>query len=688
MGVAELDWDGAAWSRALAENFFGEDLGQLPVLFFVDEDVLAALHPSRDREQATQSLAAAVQAELCPPERNGVFHAIERCGRKWKTSGGQGEPPFLHLLALCVLAASRMGTGNVAPTNYRHHLAGLLDLPDNEMPAGFRESLYIMWDWLRWWLDDLHDGELGLCTVAPDPHRSHIGLPLSQTLFRTADAGRLDGFFRWIDLQPGEAIDEDAMLAYFRVWAPGRGLSDGALRMLENDDLAGTIQRILTGYARNWDGTRSNRVGPRISLLRLVVTAFPSVAVAAHAIQPDRYPARLIGRLAGDTVTAEANGGVYDLSREVDGSMLSSGLRLRSAECALVLGGAQVHVLRLDEDLGGWASVETLAPAERHWLLVAPSQADDVLEQLDGKAAKEFTYEPAPGRLSDWTLVRNVVLADPQGLSGALSHQRPTERHRLAFRGGLPLAARNAYLTGGAPDLWLPAPPSATTPLRIDADKVTSGSEVVALSRFIAPSDASEHETQYAGVMRRFRTVASTRLSPPPGRLPVHVLDVDDTGTVSAHREMGAEDGEATVVGARVRGPAAGAGTAPVLLRRGTQSAWLLGSSPGDVREVHAPRAPAWLKRARLSDRLYEARAGFTTVWVVENWRLEPKLRIRLAQAKPVASDGHAASEQIELWARLVVESTLVDTAPEDEALLETYRSEAVTADARWKEPA
>ena len=79
-----------------------------------------------------------------------------------------------------------MGTGSVAPTNYRHHLAALLEVPNHEMPAGFRESLYIMWAWFGWWLDDLHNGELGLSTVTsdPNPYRSHIGLPLSQTLFQ------------------------------------------------------------------------------------------------------------------------------------------------------------------------------------------------------------------------------------------------------------------------------------------------------------------------------------------------------------------------------------------------------------------------------------------------------------------------------------------------------------------------
>src|SRR3954447_22320266 len=127
MGRDESDWDSNAWCHGLADHFFGEDLAGLPVLFFVDEDVLATIHPSHDAQAATASLAAAVRGELCKPAPRGVFDAIEDRSRKWKVRGADGVPPFLHLLALCVLAASRMGTGGVVATNYRHHLCSLLE---------------------------------------------------------------------------------------------------------------------------------------------------------------------------------------------------------------------------------------------------------------------------------------------------------------------------------------------------------------------------------------------------------------------------------------------------------------------------------------------------------------------------------------------------------------------------------
>jgi hypothetical protein len=241
---------------------------QLPVLFFIDDDVLSDLHPSGDKAVAVESLSRSVRSGLVQPQPNGYFAGFERQGRRWKLAGGEARPPFLHVLALCVLAATRMGTGKVAPTNYRHHLCALLGLDDGKMPIGFRESLYYLWDVLTWWLDVRNGGALGISTVVEDKRFTHIGYPISQTLFRRSDARQLDDFFRWIGLQPGEAIDDDVLVAHFRAWAPGRGVSAGAVRMLAERQFDAAMARILAAYARHWDGTRSDVTAARRAALR------------------------------------------------------------------------------------------------------------------------------------------------------------------------------------------------------------------------------------------------------------------------------------------------------------------------------------------------------------------------------------------------------------------------------------
>ena len=663
-GASGGDWGPQDWCDALGARFFGAHSAQLPVLFFVDEDVLAGVHPSGDKAVAVESLSRAVRSGLVRPQPYGYFFGIERQGRRWKLAGGEGQPPFLHLLALCVLAATRMGTGKVASTNYRHHLCVLLGLDDAEMPAGFRD-LYYLWDTLTWWLDVRHGGALGISTVVEDKWFTHIGYPISQTLFRRSDARQLDDFFRWLGLRPGEAIDDDVLVAHFRAWAPGRGLSAGAARMLAESQFDAAIARILVAYARHWDGTRSDTTSTRRAALRIVVQAHLSVSVSLLALQPEGYPERLQGASGGRAVTADVEDGVFAVRGEVEPRMLLSGLRLGGGECQLVLDGSAVHVLRLDADLGGWASVDFIEPGQRHWMLVSPEQRADVLAQIGRAAQEPGNHAPGPGALRSWTLVRNVVFDGAAKLGGALASQRPTHRHRLTLRGGLPLASLGGYLEGGAPDLWLPVVPegSELTP-RLDGAPLSSQSEQIRLADRLEMSGGGTHVVEWAGVKRSFTTVASARRMPPPGAVPAHALDLDAERRVTAHRAATADgDGDVRVQGALVEGPSAPWRHAPVLLNRGAQGAWLLGAVPGEVMAVSAPRTPAWLGRAGLYDRLYEARADFEVAWVVERWKLAPQLKIRAVAAlepHPGATGGGLGSDEHVLWHELLVKATLM----------------------------
>src|SRR4051794_39107116 len=118
----ERSWSYDDWTQALYEHFFGGDAAHLPVLFFIDEPTLAEIHPSRDGNIAAASLSEVVRAGLAYRDSKGYFRAYEDKARRWKISGGDGRPPMLPLLAICVLAATRMGSGSVSPQNYRHHL--------------------------------------------------------------------------------------------------------------------------------------------------------------------------------------------------------------------------------------------------------------------------------------------------------------------------------------------------------------------------------------------------------------------------------------------------------------------------------------------------------------------------------------------------------------------------------------
>lgn len=674
------DWGPTEWCSALAEHFFCPESAQLPVLFFIDEALLAALHPSRDAGVAVTSLSEAVRRGLANPNPHGYFDGFERRGRQWKLAGARDCPPFLHLLALCVLAATRMGTGGVATSNYRHHICGLLDLSDAEMPAGFRDSLGYLWDTLTWWLDCHHRGDLGLSTIVEGKHFTHIGYPISQTLFRSVDNQRLDDFFRWIGLRAGEEIDDDVLVAHFRAWAPGNGLSDGALRVVGEPEFDATIRRILGRFSQTWDGTSSKAGGERRTALRVVISAFPRVSASAMAEQPDGFPDRLEGAFAGRTVSATADDGVYSLTGEIEGKMLSNGLDLGTAAARLVLDGSDVHVLELDAELGGWASVKAIRPGARHWLLVSPAHAKDVLAQLDQCAQVCGAIGPGPAALREWTMVRNVVFDGAASLSGALSVRRPTHSNRLALRGGLPLGAANAYLAGGAPDLWLPAvPQNETGPIpQLDGTPLDARSEQIRLADVLPSSDSSSHVVQWAGTRRSFTTVASALRAPESDAVPAHGLDVDEHNRACAHHPPSVNPlGSVRVQGAIVDGLTVPSRPAPVLLKRGAQSAWLLGAQPGQIREITAPRTPSWHRRIGLADQLFEARAEFEVAWVVERWRFEPQLRIRRIVDLMPDRERCESVESLALWAGLLHEATLNGADEQVSVRLEQYRAVA-----------
>ncbi len=363
--------------------------------------------------------------------------------------GGNGVPPFLHALAVCVLAATRMGTGNVAKHAYYVHLRELLDLEGAGTLEGFDQSFDLMWGWYSWWLDDKLGGERGLSTVVENASMSHIGRPISQTLFRRSDARQLDDFFRWIELGPGEGeVVEDVLVTSFRAWAPARELSLGARRLLQDPQFWPTLGRILAAYARNWDGTRADNEGSRSAALRVVVRLRPlPVSVSVEALQPAGYPERLFGQSGGRAVTAIADDGVFVVQGGVGAQHLLKGMTLGNESARLTLAGSEVVILRIDEDFGGLGSVASFAPSERHFVLAAPTVVDEVGDQLGGASSSAITVRPAPAGLPGWTLFSDVVLQGNESFEGVLASNKPTVRHRFDLRGGLPLGASASYLS-------------------------------------------------------------------------------------------------------------------------------------------------------------------------------------------------------------------------------------------------
>jgi hypothetical protein len=684
-GADTRSWQYDDWTAALSEHYFPLSMAGAPVIFLVDEEELAAIHPSGDARTAVESLADIVRTRLTPTHHNGTFSRFERDGRAWKLGENTDQPPpFLPLLAVCVLAATRMGAGAVHGSNYRRPLSELLQLPGDRIPAGYGDAIPLLWGYLRWWLDDRLGGARGRSTIVEDRRLANIGFALSQTLFRSADQGRLAEFFQWIDLEPGEQISGAELLAYFRVWAPARGLSSGAQHMLTSSDYVEALERILAGHAARWDGTRIPGSSDRQVRVLLVLHAFPQLSAELLCPQPDGFPREVETRGPRGSVVMRASGqGWYDeVPLAIDDELLLHGGLLEAGKFSFRLPGGAVHVLRLDERAGGWCAVDQLRPGVRHWVLAHDEVWPDVLTVLQGQAEQAREDERAQHLLPHWRLLRDVILDSPPtgSVPEALRCLVPTVRNRLALEGGLRLArGTDVYLLGGEPNLWLPGDESEPgVRAEVDGRELSPVGSLVRLADIEPPLEPGEHTIEVPGAFRRrFRTTPSS-LVLPPAHVPVrHLLHLSPDGRVAAHEaarraEEEGEDADVLISGALVEGRRAPErGSRPVLLRRAALRTVVLGAVP-DQREVidAPPPAPGWMERWGLSDQLFEHAPEFDAVWVVQDWHTTPRRRARaVARIEPAQSTpGWDASGS---WVREFLDQAEVPVA--DAELWQTY---------------
>ena len=542
---------------------------------------------------------------------------------------------------------------------------------------GFADSLDYLWSVYTWWLDNFLGGKRGLSTVIDSGRLTHIGKPMSQTLFLGSDVRRLDEFFRWIHLAPDEEVEEDFLVTYFKAWAPGQGLSAGARRLLADNQYWPTLGRILGAYARQWDGTRSDREGTRTVGLRIVVQLRRPRRVSIRAIQPEGYPDRLAGQLGGLPASTVADSGLFVVEGTADPRQLLRGGTLGDATCRLTLAPSEVFILKLEPELGGWASVSSFVPGLRHYVLASPSVADSVWHQLDWVCASPPTAQPAlPGTFAAWSLYGDVVLQGNEVLDGVLADRRPTLSHRFALQGGLPLEAHHSYLSGGAPDVWLPSTADASLWLTLDGRRIDVLADKVRLARELPEQETASHVVGYGEVIKRtISMIESHSLMPPAHDQPGHALEPGDDGQPVAHRMVAriedAPEGAITVVGPHVNGAGDRWAEAPVLLHRHAERAWLLGHEPGQVLEVAKPPKPAWMVKKKLTGHLYEARVRFTVQYAIETW---PSGETKAQQHGTVDPGEPYGEGDVGTWANLLLAARLSRGDPE---LWEEYRTAA-----------
>lgn len=510
------------WQSRLSEEFFHPNHVKLPIIMFLDDEELSRMLP--DAPDATESLRLAVMSELRQTDKIGVLDWIRRRIESWMTGSQEDPPPCLPLLALTVVAGSRMrNDGEFSSTAYYPRLADLMSSEPNDLRvSGLRkhfDEVATMWQQLHSWIAD-HQDRLGPSTINTHRFFSLIGYPLSQTVLKTSDRERLADFFERIHLDRRSAPSSDELLRLLRYWLDRpRGLSKSFLRLVEQDSSNPLLTDLLLKLAseeRSTISTARSRI--RLALRLCIDLEEWSVGWAiplhddleADDLRPDDGPVFSIAR--------PAYGSKYELREGAlaqGPGLLDKPFRAVGNRAVLTKDVQDVWILRIDPISGIWQSVDSMEPGLDHLLMVRASESA-AITQLLAKSA-----EPGYRRLRNqlvpgWVLFADVLVSDqiePTAASDdGLTHIFKTDigpSPRLV--NGLPLktdVGGRHYLQGGEPDLLIP-PGDSERYVRVVLDGVPQEPPLKANGaplplRYLGPMTEGKHTVQVDGLTLNF----------------------------------------------------------------------------------------------------------------------------------------------------------------------------------------
>jgi hypothetical protein len=704
----------AVWNEAIGRRYFTARSRRRPVYLSLDDGELRELGSELgvSPSDAASSFAASVCEEFRPGQWGGAYQRFTRAAQVWRKAGCSGYPPFLGLLGLAVLAASRMAASadqGILATNYYRRYNQLIGDDRRGRPPGYT-STRELWRDLSRWLDVDLDGRYGLSTITePTTQRdTYIGYAISQCLLREADRNRLSHFFTAVGLEPGTEVDERQLLTLLRNWArAGTGFSAQGFRVIHSDELAPYVTAIVAAEFERWDGLERDEAGRRSGQIALVV----GISRGGHLITTSLFPSQGEGFPEGhwDVISGAGAGGTADLrslgagwfqrlDEVAPASAIVEGIKLRHGDFVLAYVPAPIVPLREDRELPGWASVRQITASEPHGILCSPDFQQQTLDFLEQHADPGWRVLPASTALpEDWTLVERVVVPGPvPGIKGPLARLAPQSGVAPRLSGGLRVA-RGQYLHGGEPDVLLP-PELGTAQVVVDG---RSYNAVGLLKLAELGLRTGEHTVTVGGVTRRFITfdgfpaaVSGTGSLGYVFKKPTrHVLEYPEPVEIPA---ASPPRGTIYVSGAFVAGASEDLPRlpeVPILLRSGFASHDVLGAAVGDVRHVSDPPQRQWLRALKLSQQFFDQPLPFEPQWLVIHGGIGIRVRpLRDPPLSPVSTKGERPPDSgdehpnVLDWARTILSAAQAPPVNEieHEAVWGEYvrAAEAILADA------
>lgn len=669
------------WNIAISGYFFSTSGAGQPAYLQVDGDTLREVGPraGASPEQAEESFVRAVRSKVSRGGANPFvwFLWLEDWRKQLRTEPAT-PPPFVGLLGLCALAASRMAAdpeARIAAGNYYARLNELLGLSRTGRPPSF-ERVTALWEELGRWLSQDNDGRLGLPTATPHPSFPYIGYAISQCLLRDSDRRRLPDFFQWEGLAPGQDASAVELVPRLRAWASNHrcALSRQARKALTGgEELVRQAAGTVAAELKSWDGASVDPEGGRSARIEVRV----SVRRGGRRFQYELYP-----RAPADFPGGEYRNGISGVSLErVPGTAwfgplpdhlareaLGAGIYLRNGRYALRLGGARAMVLEKNEELGGWVSCPRIVAGQEHMVLCHSTLSGRVEERLRRAARPGWARAAGTSGLpSSWVCFRGVRIAghaQAAAEDGDLDCLLPRWRAGISFSGGLKIAG-DAWLSGGEPAVTVTASEEQATPVLLDgepAGSLSGGSLVLDLAAL--GLGAGEHEIAVGEQRRRFRLARSgySEGAATAARRLGHALHRGEgsffPSSPSAEDILGAGEepaGSVSVVGAMLSGAPEDIPDAvreALRLPRGYKRYAVLGSRPGEVAEYDlGAETPHWvLREVAKAGGHFEVPVTFEPQWIAAVGTGRREYLWPVGQPQPPGNP--AAGGDVASWAR------------------------------------
>lgn len=252
------------WNNILCKHFFGSHNTNKIIYLYTNENLIEQLGQKigLSKQDAMNSFCQSVRLYgRSEPDR--LFERAFIWGRKWYNQGMVGYPPFIGVLCLTVLAATKMESNRskgIGGGNYYFRLRNLLDVKGEGIPPFFKKTKEL-WGFLVSW-QKVKKGKYGYTNVFSFGSK-YTGYPRSQCLIREKEREELYEFFHWAGYRPNLKIDNKTITEQLELFLTPKISRLSRMFFQDKKGIREAIVNITLFEYENWDGTNNNLIQNR-----------------------------------------------------------------------------------------------------------------------------------------------------------------------------------------------------------------------------------------------------------------------------------------------------------------------------------------------------------------------------------------------------------------------------------------